>query len=162
MVRGEPMSISKASRVTKKLPCALAAAVILVGLGCATPLIHNTDLPTIAQNVEEFKGERVRFSAPVMFWCRYDEHCRGFRTWYAILEKDDVKIRCYENSWKLHTDPIAEYMMRAAQQEKGEVRVTGDLYVRKRNQIPLGLELHKMEYKGITLQTDSVIIGEHF
>jgi hypothetical protein len=156
------MSISKASHMTKQLTCALAVSTILLSLGCAERLIRNTDLATIALSPEEFKGERVRFSAPVKFWCRYDENCRGFRTWYAILEKDDVVIRCYENNWKLHTNPFADFIMRKAQYEKGEITVTGDLYFRKRDKIPLGLELYEIEYEKIFVWTDRELTGEHF
>lgn len=105
-------------------------------------VIITADLKNFVENLKLYENMQVELTAPVTYY-----GSRGFWTWQLFLERDDHRLRCYETNYRISPGWDAKYLLTLATSEGGEVTVRG-------RATPQGIELRRLFYKGITVDTD--------
>jgi len=104
-----------------------------------------TTLQAVMKNYDLYKEKDIELSAPVTYYGN-----SLFRTWYLMLGKDGVKLRCYEDKYQYYPDRLAVDVGLKARRYGDEVTVRGKLY---RD----GLSLDRIIYDGYNINTNNPV-----
>jgi hypothetical protein len=108
-------------------------------------VVIETTLKDVVKNYDLYKGKDIELSAPITY------HGKSlFRTWYLMLEKDGMKLRCYEDKYQHYPDPLAVDVGLKARRHKDAVTVRGKLYSD-------GLSLDRIIYDGYDINTNNPV-----
>jgi hypothetical protein len=110
-------------------------------------VLIDTTLENVLAQYLQYEGKNVELAAPVSSYRDW-----GMSGWYIILERDGIKLRCYEENYRYYLPWKALYLVRWAKSEGGEVTARGK--VRKD-----GIELCALTYKSLSVNTNAVPIG---
>lgn len=104
-----------------------------------------TTLPAVMKNYDLYKGKPVELSAPVTYYGK-----SLFWTWYLLLEKDGMKLRCYEDKYRHFPDPLAVDVGIKARKSGDAVTVRGTLYSD-------GISLDRIIYDSYDINTNNPV-----
>ncbi|MEI6126204.1 MAG: hypothetical protein WCQ99_06575 [Pseudomonadota bacterium] len=143
--------------------CIVLILCVLIAMGCSPKEHVKVDLNSFLQNQEGYQNKDVIFTATLSDVIeRYQLYrdkkievtapvsyygSRGYWTWYLMLGKDTLSLRCYTHYYRLTPDYLAIDLLGWARNEHGEVTVEGIL--RKD-----GLELETIKYNGQQVRTN--------
>ena len=133
-------------------------------LSCATPVVK-TDLKSLQENPESYKGKKVIVIADIKSVVETPEpylnkkieitgyvKVDGFRwggDWSFVLHDDNGhEVKCYEREYRVTSWTMPEMALKQAEKEKGRVTVVGKFEKR------LKIELDWIEYKDRHFDTD--------
>jgi hypothetical protein len=108
-------------------------------------VVVETTLKDVVKNYALYKGKDVELSAPVTYYGK-----SLFWTWYLLLEKDGMKLRCYEDKYRQYPDPLAVDVGLKARRHGDAVTVRGKLYSD-------GLSLDRIIYDGYDINTNNPV-----
>jgi hypothetical protein len=95
------------------------------------------------QNYNLYRKKEIELSAPVTYFGN-----SSFWTWYLMLEKDGMKLRCYEKNYRVYPDRLAVDVGLIARSNGDEVTVRGKL----NND---GMEMDRLMYDGYDIDTNN-------
>ena len=104
-----------------------------------------TTLKDVMAHYDLYKDKDVELSAPVTYYGK-----SLFWTWYLMLEKDGMKLRCYEDKYRHFPDPLAVDVGIKARKRRDEVTVRGKLYSD-------GVSLDRIIYDGYDINTNNPV-----
>jgi len=104
-----------------------------------------TTLKEVMAHYDLYKGKDIELSAPVTYYGK-----SLFWTWYLMLEKDGMKLRCYEDKYRHYPDPLAVDVGLRARSSGDEVTVRGKLYSD-------GISLDRIIYDGYDINTNNPV-----
>lgn len=113
-------------------------------------IIFEAELEDVIERNELYKGKQVIVTAPVLSY-----RPRNFWTWNVILGENGKELRIYETGYRIHPDRFAEYLIKFAMREKGEITAHGKVENR-------GIELDRLIYKDMSVNTNYEIHRNHF
>jgi hypothetical protein len=149
----------------KKIFIGLITTLLYLNLfACAQQLVK-TDLISLNENPEEYKGKEVVVIADLQdifndleaYLGRKVELTgfveldgfTGFNRWSFVLKDNEGRsARCYERGYRIDAWKIPEVALRRAERKNEKVVVVGDLQKGKR------IELDWIEYEGQIINTD--------
>jgi len=108
-------------------------------------VVITTTLKDVNERYALYKGKIIELSAPVTYYGK-----SLFWTWYITLEKDGIKMRCYEDHYRLYPDTLAVNVALKARIRSDEVTVRGKLYTD-------GLEMEGLIYNGYNIDTNNPV-----
>ena len=104
-----------------------------------------TTLKDVMAHYDLYKDKDVELSAPVTYYGK-----SLFWTWYLMLEKDGMKLRCYEDKYRHFPDPLAVDVGIKARKHGDEVTVRGKLYSD-------GISLDRIIYAGYDINMNNPV-----
>jgi len=108
-------------------------------------LVIAATLKDVNERYDAYKGKIIELSAPVTYYGK-----SLFWTWYIMLQKDGLKLRCYEDHYRLYPDTLAVDVALKARIRGDEVTVRGKLYKD-------GLEMERLIYNGYNIDTNNPV-----
>jgi hypothetical protein len=104
-----------------------------------------TTLKDVMEHYDLYKRKDIELSAPVTYYGK-----SLFWTWYLMLEKDGMKLRCYEDKYRQYPDSLAVDVGLRARSSGDEVTVRGKLYSD-------GISLDRIIYDGYDINTNNPV-----
>jgi hypothetical protein len=104
-----------------------------------------TTLKDVMAHYDLYKGKDIELAAPVTYYGK-----SLFWTWYLMLEKDGMKLRCYEDKYRQYPDSLAVDVGLRARSSGDEVTVRGKLYSD-------GISLDRIIYDGYDINTNNPV-----
>jgi hypothetical protein len=104
-----------------------------------------TTLKDVMAHYDLYKRKDIELSAPVTYYGK-----SLFWTWYLMLEKDGMKLRCYEDKYRQYPDSLAVDVGLRARSSGDEVTVRGKLYSD-------GISLDRIIYDGYDINTNNPV-----
>ncbi len=108
-------------------------------------VVITATLKGVIKNYDLYRGKEIEVSAPVTYYGK-----NLFWTWYVMLEKEGMKLRCYEFKDRLVPDPLAVDAAIKARINGDDMTVIGRLNSD-------GIELDRIIYDGYDIDTNHPI-----
>ncbi len=124
-----------------KLTKLIFLLIVGIFLGCSPKPAIRVDLDTYLQRTGQYNGKTIIITASIedlQKRCELYKNkvvetsgvvlyygSKSFWTWYILLEKNGITVRCYAHQYKVEPGRDALHMVRWAQSEKGETKRAG-------------------------------------